>query len=259
MQTTAITNQKGGCGKTATAVNVACALAQRGRRVLLIDLDPQAYATRWLGVDPCVPGHAVHDTLLSSHMPVGQVVLGTMTRLLHLVPGSAALVSAESSLHGVLGKEFILRELLREVSGDFDVCIIDCPPSLGVLTTSALVASTHVVTCVQPHYYASACVARLIETIDALRARLDPCSARLCGVALTFVEETPTYARQVREELEETFGEIILDTVIHKAAKIVEAAGVGESIFAHAPGSRAALEYEALATEIAARLDVDKP
>jgi len=250
MRTIAMVNQKGGCGKTTSAVNTAVAFAELGRRVLLIDFDPQGHATIGLGYEPDSFDHTAYDLLVSGPERFRNVVVHTDVDGLDLVPCNILLASAELELGGVPGKELLLSRALQDVRGYYDLCVVDCPPSLGVLTLNVLVMSTDVVVPVQVHYYALEGLKRLLETIRLIRGRFHPHSMENIGLLLTFVEERRTYSRQIQQQMREIFGDLVFDIVIHRDTRLVEAPGAGQSVLTYAPRSIAAADYRALACEI---------
>ncbi len=251
MRTIVITNQKGGCGKTTTAVNLAAALAQRGHRVLIVDLDPQAHATLGLGFEPDSLDRTIYHSLANKQILLSKVILNTKIEGLDLIPSNILLAKAQQELNTVSRKEFILADQLKIVSGNYDFCIIDCPPSLGLLTFNALVASTDVVVPVQVHYYALEGLKQLLETVKTARKRFYPCSVKILGILLTFVEGKATLSQQVEQQMRQFFGNLVFDTVIHSTISLAEAPSAGESIMTYAPESKGASDYKALAEEIA--------
>jgi chromosome partitioning protein len=254
MQTIAVANQKGGCGKTTTSINLAAALAAMGYKVLLVDLDPQGHATLGLGFNPDDLEKTVYHTLVNGFVPVSTITLDTNINRLHLLPSNVLLGGAELELRGTPGKEFILAEQLRSVSGRYDVCLIDCGPSLGLLMLKALIASTHVIVPVQAHFYALDGLKRLLETIRIIRGRFQPCSAQPLGLLLTFMEGRTLLCKRVEDGMRKLFGPLVFDTVIHKNIALAEAPSAGQSVLDFAPQSRGATEHRALAKEIIARL-----
>lgn len=250
MRTIAMVNQKGGCGKTTTAINTAAAFAAQGQRVLLADLDPQAHATIGLGYDPDAFDRTVYDLLSGAENNLHAVVTHTQTEGLDLLPCNVLLASAELELGAVPGKELLLGRGLADARQDYDFCVIDCPPSLGILTLNALVASTDIIVPVQVHYYALEGLKRLLETIRVIRDRFHPYSMENISLLLTFVEERRTFSRQIQQQMREIFGDLVFDTVIHRDVRLPESPSAGESILTYAPRSRAAADYRALAREI---------
>jgi cellulose biosynthesis protein BcsQ len=250
MRTIVITNQKGGCGKTTTAVNLAAALAENNQRVLIVDLDPQAHATLGLGYEPDGLNQTVYHSLANKQIPISKIILSTKIKGLDLAPSNVLLAKAEQELLSAPRKEFILADQLETVSTRYDTCIIDCPPSLGLLTFNALVASTDVIVPVQVHYYALEGLKQLLETVKTARKRFYPCSVKILGILLTFVEGKAALSQQVEQQMRQFFGSLVFETVIHNTITLAEAPSAGESIVTYAPESRGAADYKALADEV---------
>jgi len=256
MKTISIVNQKGGCAKTTTALNLAAAFARSGQRVLLVDLDPQGHATMGAGFNPDNLERTIYDALVTPSVSLSSVIVHTEIEWFDVAPSNVSLAGIEVRLRETIGRQLILGEQLRQVADHYDICIIDCAPWLGLLMINALVASTDVIIPLQAHFYAFEGLKRLLDTIRMLKERFQPCAARTLGMLLTFVEDRPLYTRKVRLKLHEIFGDLMFNTVIHKTVKLVEAPDTGRSIFSFAPDSKAAVEYRALADEILARLTV---
>jgi len=250
MRTIVITNQKGGCGKTTTAVNLAAALAQMGYKVLLVDLDPQAHATLGLGYEPDTLDRTIYHSLANKQLEISKVIISTKVKDLDLVPSNILLAKAHTELTVLPRKEYILAERLKTVSIRYDFCVIDCPPSLGLLTYNALVASTDVIVPVQVHYYALEGLKQLLETVKTARRRFYPCSVKILGILLTFVEGKAALSQQVEQQMRQFFGNLVFDTVIRSSISLAEAPSAGESIITYDPESKGAADYKALAEEI---------
>jgi chromosome partitioning protein len=250
MRTIAIANQKGGCGKTTTAVNLAATFAEKGSRTLIIDLDPQGHTTLGLGHNPEKLDKTIYNSITNAQIPIFKVLVGTGIDGLHLAPSNILLSGAELELAEAPEKELVLSKQIRLISNEFEICVIDCPPSVGLLTLNALVASTDVVVPVQVNYYAIEGLKQLFETANIIRAHFYPCEVKILGLLLTFVEDRVIFSRQIEQQMREFFGNLVFETVIHKSVKLAEAPSASQSILTYAPAGRSAAEYRALADEI---------
>ena len=249
MRTIAIANQKGGCGKTTTAVNVAAALTKSGERILLVDLDSQAHSTLGLGYEPENLNKTIYDALIDRQTPISMVIVDSNIKGLNLVPSNILLSGIEIELAQLYGREYVLSRQLSSLNDNYDICVIDCSPSLSLLTLNALVASTDVIIPVQSHYYALEGLRQLLKTIEIVKERFNP-DLKILGVLLTFVESRTILSKQIQSQMRKLFGGLVFDTVIHKTVRLAEAPSSGEPILTYAPQSRGATEYQTLAEEI---------
>jgi chromosome partitioning protein len=258
MRRIAILNQKGGVGKTTTAVNLAAALARAGQRVCVLDLDPQAHATTHLGLEPDGKMPTMYDVLVDSR-PLAEVRRPVEDNL-WLVGSDIALAAAEVELAGVVGREVILRDLLEQDREVFDFLLMDCAPSLGVLTLNALAAATEVFIPLQPHYLALHGMGKLLETTALVAKRINP-GLRVTGIILCLYESHTRLAQEVQEDLEEYLDRArgaavpwaearVFASRIRRNIKLAECPSFGKTIFAYAPGCHGAEDYAALAREV---------
>jgi chromosome partitioning protein len=258
MRRIAIINQKGGVGKTTTAVNLAAALAQCGQRVCVLDLDPQAHATTHLGIEPDGKAPSMYDVLIDSK-PLAEVRRKVADNL--WVAGSDInLAAAEVELAGVVGREVILRDLLLQDEGSFDFVFMDCAPSLGVLTLNALAAANEVFIPLQPHFLALHGMGKLFETTALVAKRINP-ALKVTGIVLCLYESTTRLAQEVLRDLQDYLDKSrattapwskarIFSTRIRRNIKLAECPSFGQSIFAYAPTCHGAEDYTALAREV---------
>ena len=249
MRTVAVAMQKGGSGKTTTTVNLAAALAEKGQKVLVVDVDPQANATSWFGVRDA--GKAVF-TCLCENGSVPDILVPTGTEGVDLVPSSAWLVGAEKALAGEVGAEAILRRKLEVVANGFDVALIDTPPTLGVLTVGALVAADQVLVPVEAHVMALNGLAQLLDTVETVRDRLNE-ELRLLGIVACRLDARTRHGPEVEGELRRRFPRDTMRTVIRENVRLAEAPSFGQPITTYATKSAGAADYRALAGEFLKR------
>ncbi len=249
MRTIAVANQKGGCGKTTTSVNLSAAFAQSGKKTVIVDLDSQAHTTIALGACPDELHTTIYDVLIDTEVPLSSSLLRTNIETLDLIPSNILLSGAESKLISLHSREYALRNRLAVLNDHYDICVIDCSPSLDILTLNALVASSDVLVPLQAHYYALEGLKQLLETIDIVKERFNS-ELNILGLLLTLVDDRTLLCRDIERQTREFFGDLVFDTVIHRNVRLAEAPSAGESVLSYDPKSRGALEYIALANEI---------
>jgi chromosome partitioning protein len=248
----AVTNQKGGVGKTTTAVNLSACLAAAGKRTLLIDLDPQGNATSGLGINKERLEGNLYDCIIEK-VPMTEVLQKTAVKKLHIVPATMDLAGAAVELVNMEGRETILRQVLQAIRDMYEFIVIDCPPSLGLLTINALVASDSVIIPVQCEFYALEGLAQLMQTVEMVRDSMNK-NLRLLGLVLTMFDGRTNLSIQVTEEVKKYFSGQVFNTIIPRNVRLGEAPSHGEPITTYDPHSRGAEVYKKLAREVIDRV-----
>ena len=247
----AIANQKGGVGKTTTAINLGAALALRGHRTVLIDLDPQANSTMSY-LDMAGVTRSLFDALTEPDCAVGDIIMPTPVERLSIIPSRIGLAKLEAKLVGEMDAHFRLKDRLEPVTKTHDIILIDCPPALGLLTVNALVAATHLLIPIQSSYFALEGTDDLLETVEKVRSRANP-GLEIMGVLITMHDRRTSLARDIRGQIQKVFGSKVFNTVITKSVRLEESPAYKESIFTFAPDSSGATEYYSLSEEVMER------
>lgn len=250
----AVCNQKGGVGKTTTSINLGAALAEYGRRVLIVDFDPQGAATAGLGINALELEDTVYTLLTGATEDVKITICHTQWSGLDVLPANIDLSAAEVQLVNEVARESTLSRILRPVMDDYDVILIDCQPSLGLLTVNALTAAHGVLVPVATEFFALRGVALLVETIETVRDRINP-RLKMDGIVPTMVDPRTLHSREVLERLHEAFGDLMYHTQIRRAVKFPDASVATEPIIYFAPTHPGAEAYRQLACEVVARGD----
>lgn len=247
----AIMNQKGGVGKSTTAVNLAAALAEKKYKVLVVDFDPQGNTTSGLGVDKNTIGESIYDAILAD-VPSSSIIHETTSERVFILPSTIQLAGAEVELVSAIAREMRLKEALAPLRDSFDYILIDCPPSLGVLTINALTACDELLVPIQCEFYALEGVTKLLESMKMVKARLNP-NLEIFGVLMTMYDTRTSLSKQVAEEVQNYFGDKMFKTMIPRNVRLSEAPSYGMSIIEYDKNSKGAEAYRNLAKEVIKR------
>ena len=247
----AIINQKGGVGKSTTAINLSAALGEMGKQVLLVDLDPQGNATSGLGIEKGQLSVCVYDVLLND-VPIQDAIIPDVCPGLDLVPATINLAGAEVELVSEMARENRLKDAVGTMRGRYDYIFIDCPPSLGLLTVNALVGADKLIIPIQTEFYALEGVTKLLESMKRVKSRLNP-SLDIFGILLTMYDGRTTLSRQVAAEVRNYFTDQVFETIIPRTVKLSEAPSYGMPIIQYDPSGKGAAAYKELAKEVVSR------
>ena len=251
MNIMSIANQTGGVGKTTTAINLSACLAEKGKRVLLVDADPQGNSTSGLGIDKNQVKGSIYDVLIND-ASIDDVTLDTMIDTLKLVPSHIMLAGAEVELVTIMAREQVLKNAFKEMKNDYDYVFIDCPPSLGLLTLNSLTASNRLLVPIQCEFFALEGLSLLMNTVKLVRKNLNP-ELDVEGVVLTMYDSRTNLSMQVVEEVKKFFKNKVYDTIIPRSVRLGEAPSYGLPINKYAASSAGAIAYEQLAGEMIAK------
>lgn len=266
MRKIAVLNQKGGVGKTTTVANTASALAEKGKRVVLIDLDPQAHLTIHMGIEPATVEAGVYN-VLTDNVPAKDALIEARPNI-HVMGANIDLVGAESELVSVVGREIILREAIAKIEDDYDYLIIDCPPSLGLLSLNALAAVKEVIIPLQPHFLALQGLGKLFETVQLVNQRINP-SLKVSGVLLCMYDGRTSLSGEVKGDIEEFLANSrtmdcpwseakVIPVQIRRNVKLAEAPSYGQTIFEYEPNCNGANDYSLVADYLVGDLKVEE-
>ncbi|HIT46075.1 MAG TPA: ParA family protein [Candidatus Aphodovivens excrementavium] len=247
----AIINQKGGVGKSTTAINLSAAIGELGKQVLLVDLDPQGNTSSGLGIDKRQVGHCIYDALLND-VPLEEIIIPDVCEGLDVVPATINLAGAEVELVSEMARENRLKDAVGAMRGKYDYIFIDCPPSLGLLTVNALVAADKLLIPIQCEFYALEGVTKLLDSMKRVKTRLNP-TLDIYGVLLTMYDGRTTLSKQVVSEVRNFFGKMVFETLIPRTVKLSEAPSFGQPITQYDPAGKGAQAYSALAKEVIKR------
>lgn len=247
-----VTNQKGGVGKTTTSINLAAALAQKGLRTLLVDLDPQGNATLSF-VEPDIIQRSVYELLVDPQVQAADAIVRTPLENLDVIGSRISLAKAEAKMIGEFDSHFRLKDKLARVREEYDYVVIDTPPTLGILTVNSLVAATHLLVPIQSSYYALEGTDDLLDTYEKIRARPNP-DLKFLGVVITIDDKRTILARDIRKQIRTVFGDKVFRTTITKSVRLEESPAYKQSIFTFSPTSTGAAEYYSLSEEVIGRV-----